>query len=166
MGFDLHGMNPETSEPQPMWDKGDPFVKNGNEYTVDPQIKEEYDDYLKSKFDWQDSNEGTYFRNNVWWWRPLWNFVCSTCADILTEKDIEGGSLNDGHRISKTKSKRIAKRLRKFLKEGDVDAYESYYKRKVSQLAKDDWNKNYPFHADNVKQFERFCEKSGGFEIY
>ena len=110
--------------------------------------------------------KGDYFRANVWYWRPLWAFICDSCSNILTLKDMERGCNNNGHTISKTKSKRIANRLRKFLKEGDVDAYESYYKRKVSQLAKDDWNRSYPFHADNVKQFERFCEHSGGFEIW
>ena len=166
MGFDLHGMNPDANEPQPIWSKGDPFIADGDATIVNPQIKEEYDDFCKSKWEWQEANDGAYFRNNVWWWRPLWSFVCSICDDILTEKDMEKGGWNDGHKISKTKSKRIANRLRKFLKEGDVDAYESYYTRKLSQLDKENWNKNYPFHADNVKQFERFCEHSGGFEIW
>ena len=22
------------------------------------------------------SENGAYFRNNCWWWRPLWNFTC------------------------------------------------------------------------------------------
>ena len=167
MGFDLHGMNPQSDTPQPTWEGGDPMVKVGkHEYAVDPQIKEEYDDYMKSKWEWKDSTDGAYFRNNVWFWRPLWNFVTGCCADILTENDISSGYMNDGHRISKTKSKRIARRLRKFLSDGSVDAYETWYTRKLSELGKDDWNKNYPFDIQNVKEFERFCENSGGFEIW
>ena len=167
MGFDLHGMNPQSDTPQPKWEGGDPMVKVGeHEYAVDPQIKEEYDDYMKSRLEWQDSTNGAYFRNNVWFWRPLWNFVTGCCADILTENDISSGYMNDGHRISKTKSKRIARRLRKFLSDGSVDAYETWYTRKIGELGKDDWNKNYPFSIQNVKEFERFCENSGGFEIW
>ena len=56
--------------------------------------------------------EGDYFRANVWWWRPLWQYVSITCEDILTENDMERGSYNDGHRISKTKANRIASRLK------------------------------------------------------
>ena len=166
MGFDLHGMNPDANEPQPIWSKGDPFVADGDATIVNPQIKEEYDDFCKSKWEWQEANDGAYFRNNVWWWRPLWNFVCSICDDILTEKDMEKGGWNDGHKISKTKSKKIASRIRSHIKDGQVKEYESYYTKKVAQLDDKDWNKHYPFSIDNVKQFERFCEHSGGFEIW
>ena len=166
MGFDLHGMNPDASEPQPVWTKGDPFIADGDATIVNPQIKEEYDDFCKSKWEWQEANDGAYFRNNVWWWRPLWSFICSTCDDILTEKDMEKGAWNDGHKISKTKAKKIAARPRQSLKDGQVKDYESYYTKKVAQLDDKDWNKHYPFSVDNVKQFERFCEHSGGFEIY
>ena len=168
MGFDLMGMNPEGSTPQPVWTKGDPMVKvkgTDHQYEIDPQVKEEYDNYMKDKWAWQEENEGAYFRNNVWFWRPLWNFIGGCCDDILTENDIESGYMNDGHRISKTKAKLIARRLRKFFKDGSVASYESWYARQISQLDEKDWNKNYPFSIQNVKEFERFCENSGGFRI-
>ena len=166
MGFDLTGLNPEASTPQPMWTGGEPMIKTGeNSWTIDPQIKEEYDDYMQSRWEWTDATDGAYFRNNVWFWRPLWNFVTGCCGDILSEKDIEQGYYNDGHKISKTKAKKIAVRLRKFFKDGSVDAYEEWYSRKVSEMEEDDWNKNYPFSIQNVREFERFCEHSGGFEI-
>ena len=76
------------------------------------------------------------------------------------------GTFNDGHRISKTKTKRIASKLRKLLKSGDVDAYKVLYDRHQSQLPEDSWDKSYPFNVDNVREFERFCDKSGGFEIW
>ena len=80
-----------------------------HQYEIDPQIKEEYDDYMKSKWEWQDTNDGAYFRNNVWAWRPLWHFVTCICEDFLTEEDINAGSFNDGYKISKIKAKRIAR---------------------------------------------------------
>ena len=169
MGVDLYGMNPQADTPQPTWTKGEPMVKvegTKHQYQIDPQLKEEYDAYMKIKLEWQDSTHGAYFRNNVWFWRPLWNFVTGCCADILTEKDISSGYMNDGHRISNTKAKRIASRLRKFFKDGSVASYESWYARQISQLKEDDWNKNYPFSIQNVREFERFCENSGGFEIF
>ena len=169
MGFDLTGLNPEASTPQPTWTGDEPMIKvegTDHQWQIDPQIKEEYDDYMKSRWEWQDANEGAYFRNNVWFWRPLWNFVTGCCGDILSEKDIEKGYYNDGHKISKTKAKKIAVRLRKFFKDGSVAAYESFYSRQTSKLKEDDWNKNYPFSIQNVREFERFCEHCGGFEIW
>jgi len=105
------------------------------------------------------SKERTYFRNNIWWWHPLWKFIVLYCNNILSDKDIRSGNYNDGHIISKTKSKRIASRLRRLLKEGVVDAYASQYK-------KENENSEYPFHKDNVIEFEKFCEQSNGFEIW
>ena len=159
MGFDLMGLNPQADTPRPEWTKNDP------EYEIDPQLKEEYDDYMRERLEWQDANEGAYFRNNVWFWRPLWFYVCSVCYDILSANDIQGGSYNDGYKISKTKSKKIARKLRKMFREGHVELTEARYRQHQEQLPDDDSDKSYPFSTENVRKFERFCEKSGGFEI-
>ena len=70
-----------------------------------------------------DTDEGNYFRNSVWWWRPLWGFVSHHCSDILTEKDIYKGSFNDFYNISKSKALKIADRLFDLVEDGTVDAY-------------------------------------------
>ena len=126
MGFDLYGMNPVVNKKYPprfneiMKEYG---TKDGEEGWLDwskdipEDVKEEYFE-LKNQF--EEDNPGDYFRNNVWWWRPLWSFVCSSCDDILTEKDMDGGSYNDGHKISKTKATRIGKRLSKLIADGTV----------------------------------------------
>jgi hypothetical protein len=167
MGFDLTGLNPEASTPQPVWSGDEPMIKTGeNSWTIDPQIKEEYDDYMKSRWEWQDATDGAYFRNNVWFWRPLWSYVCSVCYDILSDKDMRGGDFNDGYMISRTKAKKIASKLRKMLENGHVELVEAEYKLDQDQLPEGDFEKSYPFNTDNVREFERFCEKSGGFEIW
>ena len=137
MGFDLHGLNPQTSTPQPVWTGEEPMIKvegTNHQYEIDPQVKEEYDDYMKSRWEWQDKTDGAYFRNNVWFWRPLWNFVSKVCNDILTEKDIEQGNYNDGHKISKTKAGKIAKRLHSMIEKGEVKEYEEGYKKHLDSL--------------------------------
>ena len=60
----------------------------------------------------EDDNVGVYFRNNVWFWRPLWNYVYDT-TDVLTEKDFNLGHENSYHKISATKAERIGKALLK-----------------------------------------------------
>ena len=37
------------------------------------------------------TEKGHYFRNNVWFWRPLWQLICEECDDILTKKQMERG---------------------------------------------------------------------------
>ena len=78
MGFDLSGLNPNMTRPQPDL----------------PPFPDRTDKDWAKYNDWQEENCGTYFRNNVWWWRPLWHFVTNICDDILTEKDMEQGSFN------------------------------------------------------------------------
>jgi len=137
MGFDLYGINPKTNIPKP------DFIWNDEESR-------------KAYFAWQKNTPGGYFRNNVWYWRPLWAFICDSCSNILTLKDMELGCNNNGHTISKTKSKRIASRLRTIIKKWEIGL-----DLDISKYA----TKDYPFSTDNVKAFERFCENSGGFEI-
>ena len=184
MGFDLSGMNPNITRPEPEL----------------PPFTERTDKHWAEYHDWQDENCGVYFRNNVWWWRPLWSFVTGTCDSILTEKDMESGSYNDGHEISKTKANRIASRLFKLIKSGKVKDYENGYKEELASLEQiacdtcgatgrrnkrpkpgagdyqecngcngtgkvDDWAKSYPFSEDNVREFANFCLNSGGFTI-
>ena len=189
MGFDLSGLNPNMTRPKPQL----PESWNRDDWTNED--REMHDDYME----WQEENCGVYFRNNVWGWRPLWHFVTSICDDILTDKDVEGGSWNDGHKISKTKADRMAKRLFKLIKNGQVKEYEEGYKKHIASLKQedcdicdatgkrqeppkagagdiecnackgtgkvDDFNKNYPFDEENVRQFANFCANSGGFRI-
>ena len=139
MGFDLSGVNPKIR-------------------SIEPDEESSYDEYNE----WLSENPGVYFRNNVWWWRALWDYVADQCNDILTEKDIRYGHFNDGHKIGKVKALAIARKLDKLLKEGEVSQYE---------LAYEEWRERqeeevpYPFREDNVRGFSKFCRESGGFYI-
>ena len=118
MGFDLHGMNPNLVRPAPKL----------------PPMPERTKKDWKKYHEWEDENCGTYFRNNVWSWMPLWKFVSNSCGDILTEKDIERGNWNDGHKISKTKAGKIAKKLYSMIEDGSVKEYEDGYKKTLASL--------------------------------
>ena len=73
--------------------------------------------------EWENQNPGTYFRNNVWWWRPLWSFTCDHCEDILTDDDMNAGCYNDAYIITEDKAVAIAKRLKEALKEPETQEY-------------------------------------------
>tara|TARA_Y100000310_G_scaffold300388_1_gene336031 strand:+ start:402 stop:863 length:462 start_codon:yes stop_codon:yes gene_type:complete len=142
------------------------------------------------------SETGTNFRNSVWGWRPLWEFVCKTCDDVITEDDFNSGTFNDGHLIDKDKCEMIVERLTELLDNGDVKKYQDERQKILDELplekcihcegsgVRDDenvkgecngcsgkgkvknWSTSYPFDVDNVKEFRDFVKDSGGFEIW
>ena len=66
------------------------------------------------------SSKGEYFRNNVWWWRRLADFVCEHTG-CVEEKDKGEWQMNSGHRVSGDLAKQIANQLRTLIKNGTVD---------------------------------------------
>ena len=94
MGFDLSGVNPTINTPAPA------LILNAQDKDgwVEWDIMSDSDkeEYFAEKETYNEDNPGIYFRNNVWWWRPLWNYVCKNCSDILTDEDVGAGSFNDG----------------------------------------------------------------------
>lgn len=179
MGFDLYGLSPEES-----------VVPDEPDFAND-------EEGAKAFFTWQHNTEGAYFRNNVWWWTPLWNFICCVCDDILTKEDIENGMYNDGHQIDETKAKEIAARIKKIDK--DLEDHQIGHERFISNIPDEEcdicagtgkrlsaprvgagkmhcngcdgngkrrpFESRYPFTANNVREFGKFCNRSGGFKI-
>jgi hypothetical protein len=123
MGFDIYGMNPKMNEVPPaiLSKFHDDDTGFNNWAAMNDKDKETY---YAAEDEHQDINPGEYFRANVWFWRPIWNFVCASCDDFLSNKDIDAGGSNSGDRISKTKANRIASRLRKLDKQGIIKTWE------------------------------------------
>lgn len=195
MGFDLHGNNPKMNmKPEELtvygkYSKMD-YKERWQILDANTQLREEY---FSQQNEYEESNPGVYFRNNVWWWRPLWSFVCEHCDDILDEEDMESGHYNDCRDISEDKAMRIGIELTCMLDDGRVQEYADLYKKEVDSMPqvdcyicnnnnygnhkkreckscnktglKDDWAKSYPFDVDNVRRFAEFCLESGGFSI-
>ena len=136
------------------------------------------------------SKKGEYFRNNIWWWRPLASYVVARC-DITDEGWFE----NSGHEVPARKAQRIAHTLYDLLLSGDVQTYAMQYQKDLDALPDEQcnichgsgvradefvqgtcnacggkgtvvaWDKNYPFSEENVREFAEFCRESGGFSI-
>jgi hypothetical protein len=68
------------------------------------------------------NEKGAYFRNNVWWWRPLWEY-CEYVAPELT-CTVENGYSNDGDGLDAEDSVLLAKALRQALRNGYTKVYE------------------------------------------
>ena len=153
MGMDVFGLNPKLkSEPPKIdWDS--------------KPSREETDAYFEAKAEWETENPGYYFRNNVWWWHPLWDFVCISCGDFMTEEDAKEGHHNGGHEIDEETAEKIVERLTFLLKVGGVKKYEEERQAHLEALPEDDFNRNYPFSVENVEEFVEFVKNSGGFQI-
>ena len=159
MGFDLNGMNPVTDKKQPMpQDFTNKIVDEDNYFTE--MSKSEREKYFAAKWDWQDRNPGTYFRNNVWWWRPLWLYVENVCSRTITHVDWDRGNYNDGYEIDDGTADVMADMLEESIKNGFIDVWKKGYDKEQES---EKWD--YPFHKDNVQEFIKFCRESGGFQI-
>ena len=195
MGFDLSGVNPKMNmerEELPVYDKYEKMDWPDKWKVLDKNQKER-DKYWKEHEKFQEANPGIYFRNNVWWWRPLWQYVCEQFPDLISDEDAERGCYNDGHEIPEGKAMKIGVELTAMLEDGRVQAHSDRYEAELEALPqvdcyvcdnnnrghkkkkeckscdgtglKDDWNKSYPFEVDNVREFATFCLESGGFTI-
>jgi hypothetical protein len=140
------------------------------------------------------SEKGKYFRNSVWWWKPLARFILENCD--VQEEEAEDWGTNDGQEVSALTADHIADRLDMLLKSGAVKEYELEREKRINSLPdvecnfcdgtgyRNDlnmgeicnrckgkgiarpWETIYPFSEDNVKGFMEFCRESGGFEIW
>ena len=84
------------------------------------------------------NEKGEYFRNNVWWWRPLWTYICINCSNILDEKDQEAGCWNNGTKIVSPKADKIAKKLQETIDNGTAAKYEKEYMTNLKTMGKID----------------------------
>jgi len=71
--------------------------------------------------------KGEYFRNNVWWWRPLAQYVIEQTKVITDQKKIDGFRYNDGVEISEEEAVQIAQQLKHLIKIGHTEKYEHVY---------------------------------------
>ena len=67
------------------------------------------------------NKKGEYFRNNVWWWRPLWEY-CEFVAPELTDM-VEHGYSNDGDGLDGDDARKLGNALRKALRKGETAEY-------------------------------------------
>jgi len=82
------------------------------------------------------SKTGEYFRNNVWWWRPLWNYCVQAAPDLISKDN--GGHSNDGWGLNCTRSLALSKRLTELLDSGEVKKYEVEYIKMLEEIPLED----------------------------
>ena len=168
MGMDVYGTNPVIRRETANVEASEILKHVGGHFDDDWYEKwnalsdKDKNKYSDARQQHEEYNPGIYFRNNVWWWRPLWNYVWKLCEDdgVITREQYEEGHNNSGAEINVHQAELIALKLNHAIKMGWVDEHKKQYEADT----KDDEHQ-YPFHEDNVKAFADFCHDSGGFSI-
>jgi hypothetical protein len=78
---------------------------------------------------------GEYFRNNVWYWRPLWDFCCAAAPELTAGVN---GHYNDGEGLNAEGAEALALVLFDQLASGEVAAYEKAYNERIASIPMDD----------------------------
>jgi hypothetical protein len=109
------------------------------------------------------SPKGEYFRNNVWWWRPLADYCLEVSPE--TTASCSGWHTNDGDGLGEKDSLELAADLRACLLSGTTLESERRRTAHLSVLPSESMESWYRFSEDNVREWVEFLESCGGFEI-
>ena len=139
MGFDIYGMNPynpnKAVKPTIDWDSR--------------PTRKQTDKYFKKKSKYQEEVVGDYFRNNVWWWRPLASYVIKFTG-CIDESDQVAWSENGGHEVDDQTAKQIHNQLMVLIESGHTKKFEDDYEKERLKAEK---------HNDKVeKELKKFCK--------
>ncbi|MCE4369721.1 hypothetical protein [Xanthomonas hortorum] len=78
------------------------------------------------------SERGTYFRNNVWWWHPLWRYCEEMAPDLIPDDNL--GHSNDGWGLDGEEAVALADRLAAALASGATGRYAKRYQETLDAL--------------------------------
>jgi hypothetical protein len=70
---------------------------------------------------------GRFFRVNVWWWRPLWQYAHYICPDVVDTARFEMGLSNDGVCFTSAEAHELGVALTKAVTDGDAAQAEHEY---------------------------------------
>lgn len=182
MGFDIYGLNPRQH-------KEKPDILNKEYHQLIGKVEQAQ--YFDAQNKYEQETPGVYFRNNNWWWRPLWEYIVDISGDLLTPDQREGGYENSCQEIPERITRAIARRLSHEISSGNHKRYETEYIEAIKNLESEDceicdttgqrgtrdcnacngtgqresWEASYPFDTENVENFRIFLEQSGGIKI-
>lgn len=80
------------------------------------------------------TEKGEYFRNNVWYWHPLWDYCEYISPDIT--KAVNSPHSNDGDGLGAVASRRLGFALKESVTNGTAEAYVKEYYEKMANLPK------------------------------
>lgn len=79
------------------------------------------------------SERGEYFRNNIWWWHPLWEYCESVAPDIIPASNL--GHFNEGWGLGREAALALADRLAQTIESGETQQFEQQFKARLQEFA-------------------------------
>ena len=141
MGMDVYGLNPKIHEGTKQPDRPENLHDGASRNVVDK--------YFKEVEEYETKNAGVYFRNNVWWWRPLANFIIENC-DWVTQEQQARLHDNSGFEFTEDEALSIADTLQQ--KVDDGKAKEREEKNKKDMAVAEKWNKGIQKQQDELEK--------------
>ncbi len=95
---------------------------------------------------------GHYFRNNVWWWHPLWDYCLELYGEQMndrTDTDEDGneftldpgdGHMNSAYGLDEEQSIELGNLLQAEIDSGRTKEYETKYREYLASLKRKDCN--------------------------
>jgi hypothetical protein len=77
------------------------------------------------------TKRGEYFRNNVWWWRPLWIYCSGVTADAA---QVKHGHTNDGDGLDAKGARQLGIELERLIETGHTQAWADAYAAELKAL--------------------------------
>lgn len=84
------------------------------------------------------NEKGEYFRNNVWYWHPLWNY-CELMYPKVTAA-CKNGHDNSGDGLNLSDSIKLARLIKRDLKNGKAQKYKDEYDDYLANLSQEPCN--------------------------
>ncbi len=123
------------------------------------------------------SDEGEYFRANVWSWRPIHELIEKT--NVLPKEMVYEMSFNDGAGPDKHQALLLAAAMENMVEgmdddntfmlssevDGPVAAILSHFKEQGIEIVSPR-GPVYQAEVSHVREFIEFCRASGGFEVW
>ena len=94
------------------------------------------------------TKKGEYFRNNVWWWHPLWSYCCHISPELAGK--VESGHDNSGDGLDAVDSRKLGFIVQQSVTTGAAQEYVDEY------------------HIDSASLPDEpcFCVKQSIFEVF
>ena len=166
MGMDVAGNNPKFNKTIDEFPTLFKWKNKGWDERKGKKWEKDSDKYWSEDDKYNEANPGIYFRNNCWWWRPLWDYCYHIdYLDLISGETYEAGHSNSGAGLNDEDANLLGALLLTEIANGGTIKYQAEYQQKMNDLDEDDFSRHYPFDVDNVKDFALFCLESGGFEI-
>ena len=95
------------------------------------------------------NENGEYFRQNVWGWRPIWEYVCSHHSDIVDTETQKQGNYNSSYIVSEDIATKLGNDIHIALQDGTVAEFVNMVKERVAKAK--EHNEKLEFHFELLK---------------